>query len=102
MGKYKVMLLALLAVFAFSAVAAAGASAHEWLTLGGVAIGKNEPSTTSGSLALKVKKIPALEGGGELTVLCDGQFLGSVGPKGSDTVTLIESFNGYRTRQTEM
>ncbi len=94
MGKYKVMLLVLLAAFVFSAVAAAGASAHEWLTLAGVAIGKNENSTTSGSWALKVKKIPALEGGGELTTLCDGQLLGSVGPKGSDTVTLVESLTG--------
>ncbi len=94
MGKYRVMLVALLAVFAFSAVAASAASAHEWLTLGGAAIAKNEAATTTGSWSLRVIKIPALEGGGELTILCDGQLLGTVGPKGSDTITLVESLTG--------
>jgi hypothetical protein len=93
MGKYKVMMMALLAAFALSAVVASGASAHEWLTLGGVAITKAENATTTGSLGLIVKKIPALEGGGELTVLCDGQFLGVVNVFGF-TIGLIENLAG--------
>jgi hypothetical protein len=94
MRKYKVMMMALLAVFALSAVAASGASAHEWLTLSGTAITKTEKATTTGSLGLIVKKIPALEGGGELTVLCDGQFLGTVGLLGVDKTELTENLAG--------
>jgi hypothetical protein len=94
MGKYKVTMMALLAVVALSAVVASGASAHEWLTLAGTAITKTEPATSKGSLALIVKKIPAIEGGGEITVLCDGQFLGTVGPAGVDSIELIENLAG--------
>jgi hypothetical protein len=95
MGKYKVMMMALLAVFALSAVVASGASAHEWLTLSGTAITKTETSVkTVGSLGWIVKKIPALEGGGEITILCDEQLLGTVGVGGVDSIELIENLAG--------
>jgi len=86
-------MMALLAVFAVSAIAVSSASAaHEWLTLGGAKImSAAENATTDGTIELHNNKIPSLFGGGALTVLCMGQFLGTVGPGSADTITLFES-----------
>jgi hypothetical protein len=92
MGKYKVM-AALFAVFAFSAVVVASASAHEWLTLSGGTISKVESATTVGTIELHNKNISELFGGGEVTVLCMGQFLGTVGPNGTDLISLFENLS---------
>jgi hypothetical protein len=81
----------LLVVCALSAVAASGASAHEWLTLAGAKVGKTESATTVYSIRLETEKIPSLFGGGELTVLCMGEFLGTVGANGTDAIASFES-----------
>jgi len=92
-------MMALLAVFAVSAVAASGASAHEWLKLNGEKVTAEEPSKTVGSIALHNRKIPALEGSGEIVVLCMGQFLGTVGPGTADSITGFESLTSTETNK---
>lgn len=94
MKKIHMVGLALVAVLAFGAMSVASASAAEWLTLGGAALTKAEAATTKGSLLLHNKKIPALEGGGELTVTCAGSFVGTVGPGAADTVTEVLGTKG--------
>jgi hypothetical protein len=94
MGKYKVMMMALLAVFAFSAVAVSSASAaHSWLTLGGAAVNTPTAATTDGTLLLLVTKISSLFGSGSIDILCMGQFLGTVGPGSTDSITLFENLS---------
>jgi hypothetical protein len=93
-GKCKVMMMALLAMFVLSTVAASGASGSEWLSLGGVAVTKSESATTAGSTLFLVVKIPALEGGGLIDILCDSQLLGTVNTGGAGTITLSENLAG--------
>ena len=94
MRKIHIVGLALVAAFAFSAVAVASASAHEWLTKAGAKVEKAEKSTTDGLLLLHLKKIGALEGGGELTVHCEGSFDGTVGPGAADKVEKVLGTKG--------
>jgi hypothetical protein len=93
MAKIKTVMLASVAVLGLSAVAASGASAHEWLTLAGLKVTSATNATTTGTLEWRNVKIPALEGGGEIVVLCMGQFLGTVGPGAVDSVTLVENLS---------
>ncbi len=89
MRKIHIIGVALVALLAFSAVSVASASAVEWLNLKSEKLTKAENAKTPGTLELHNKKIPALEGGGEVTVTCKGSFIGTVGPGSADTVTEI-------------
>ena len=94
MRKIHIIGLALVAAFAFSAVAVASASAHEWLTLAGVKVEKAEKSTADGLWLVHLKKIGALEGGGELAIHCEGSFDGTVGPGAADKVEKVLGTKG--------
>jgi hypothetical protein len=93
MKKTHVLGLAVLAVFAFSAVAASSASAAtvEWLK-NGAAITSPEPSETTGSLELG--NTSGLGTGTKVAVLCDGKFFGTVGPGAQDTITSVLGLSG--------
>jgi hypothetical protein len=99
MTKYKVIILALFAVFAFSAVAASNAlAAHQWLK-GGAPITKvgGEPSTTEGKILLH--HIGGLAG--ELTIECNGKFDGTVGPGVADEITKALTLAGVEVTKTK-
>jgi hypothetical protein len=88
MKKYQIV-MAFIAVFAFSAVAVASASAEttllaEWL-FNGAAVTALLSVETSGNLNLStlVLGIDAVE------ILCEGIFDGSVGPNGEDEITAV-------------
>lgn len=93
MKKIQILGLALVAVFAFSAVAAASAFAeNEWL-LNGAAVTSKIP-VLSEAIELKLAD---MKGGlflEEISVLCSGLDLGTVGPKGEDEVTEILNLAG--------
>jgi hypothetical protein len=91
MRKIQTITLALVAVLAFSAVAAASASAAkpEWLIAGKALIAK-EPSATKG----KVKLVHTGGITGSTTVECDGEFTGTIGPGKEDTITAATDLTG--------
>ncbi|HTA96915.1 MAG TPA: hypothetical protein VK730_04665 [Solirubrobacteraceae bacterium] len=93
MKKSQILGAMLLAVCAFSAVAASGASAHEWLTLAGAKVTKAEEAKFPGSFALHNRKIPALFGGGELTMLCMYESYLTV-DNNSNVILLITNLTG--------
>jgi len=91
MKKHQVVLLALAAVFAFSAILAATASAEttllaEWL-IKNVGVATLTTTETKGSLVLADNGIGA-------EVECTGVFDGSVGANGEDEVTKILGTKG--------
>lgn len=91
MKKLHVVMLALVAVFAFSALLAATASAEatllaEWL-VGGKPVTTLTSVITSGELLLKDIKE-------KIMVLCSGEFVGSVGPSGEDEITEVLPLGG--------
>jgi hypothetical protein len=92
MRKLHVVMLALVAVFAFSAVAAATASAEatllaEWLIGGAGVTTLTSTTTTVGKIELEDKSFGA-------GVECEGIFDGSVGPNGEDETTEVLSKAG--------
>jgi hypothetical protein len=94
MKKIQIMLLALFAMGAVSAFAASSAfAAHEWLTLAGVKVTATTESLTDGLLLLHHKP-PAILGGGSILIHCTGQFHGTVGPAGKDTITDVLGLSG--------
>lgn len=91
MKKIQILGAAFFAVLAFGAVSAVSASAHLWLTLSGTDItSKTAVDGYSTDLTLITTKLPALLGGGEVQVLCDGASQGFVGPGAEDETTLLE------------
>jgi hypothetical protein len=90
MKTYRTVMLALFAVFAFSAVLAASASAEEvtllaeWL-INGAAVTTLTSVSSTGALELTDNKTA----GGAATVLCEGTLDGSVGPNGEDEITEV-------------
>jgi len=84
--KARVWGLALVAVFMFSSIAAANASAAEWL-LNGSAISTAVPTTGSGTLRLTDTKGGAF--GGSVTVECSGTTTGTAGPGKLDTTEKV-------------
>lgn len=79
---------AMVAVVAVSAFAAAGASANVWLEAGKeLTAAKSAPS--HGTLQFHNVLF-----GIETVILCSGLFIGTVGPKELDLVTLVESLSG--------
>jgi hypothetical protein len=97
MSKHKTMMFALLAVFAFSAVATSSAfAAHEWL-FEGKPITAAKAVLIDGTIILH-KKLTALEGGGEILVTCIGQLHGTVGPGKADSITEVLGSSGEKTK----
>jgi hypothetical protein len=88
MKKIHVMMLALVAVFAFSATVASVASAEttllaEWLNNGAtIPAGTHLATVSEGEIILEDEKAG-------LAVLCSGEFFGTVGNDGEDVVTLV-------------
>jgi hypothetical protein len=84
MNKYKVVIMAMFAVFAFTAIAASSAMAlkEEWLHEG-----KAISTPTAGLIDGKLELIHT--GGllGSATIRCTGQFHGTFGPGSADTIT---------------
>jgi hypothetical protein len=85
MKKTHVLGLALVAVFAFSVVSVASASAHEWLHKGVTVTGEETGVTSSGTIELHK------EGGlgGAAVIECTGEFVGTVNTGGKSTVTKV-------------
>jgi len=86
--------LALLAIFAFSVVATATASAElfllaEWL-YNGASIPSELLVTSVGELLLEDNKVPIL---GKAAVLCSGYLDGFVGPGSADLITEVLNLN---------
>jgi hypothetical protein len=95
MRKIQIVGLALVAVFALSAVAASSAFAHEWL-FNGQPITGTEKTVLSESTALNLL-LEDMKGGvfGEaVDVLCSGLDEGKVGPGAADLVTTITDLAG--------
>lgn len=86
-------MMALFAVFAFSAVAAANASAEEWLQ-GGKPITTAQAGLLDGLILLKHT------GGlfGTSVIHCTGQFHGTFGPGSKDTITDVLGLSGELNR----
>lgn len=88
MRKIQIVLLAVSAMFALSAVLASSAfAAHEWLNLQGNAPGSGGAPVLSDGTILLHHKPPALLGGGSILISCTGQFHGLVFPLGKDEIT---------------
>lgn len=96
MKKFHLIWLALVATVAFGAISAASASAEValWLINGGD-ITALTTTTTTGSLNLINKTIL-----GNITVLCEGIFDGSVGAEGEDEITKLLSLAGVEIPET--
>jgi len=91
MKKLQVVSLALVALFAFSAMLATTASAAgtllpEWL-IKGVGVTTLTSVIIEGELLLKDTGVSA-------GVKCSGKFIGSVGPSGEDEITSVQSLTG--------
>jgi hypothetical protein len=90
MKKIHVISLALVAIFAFSAVLAASASAETTLlvvwTAKGTEITTEQATTTTGTILLADTKVPLL---GEVAVTCEGKLDGFVGANGTDLITEV-------------
>jgi hypothetical protein len=84
MTRFKIIGLALVAVFAISAMASASASALQWL-IGGKGITKATAITSSGKLLLADLSAPS----GGTYIECTGTDKGTVGPGATDEVTSI-------------
>jgi hypothetical protein len=94
MKKLHVVLMALVAVLAFSAVLSASASAEEtllaeWL-IGGAPVTVLTSVTTTGPVTL----ITLVLGVAAVEILCEGIFDGSIGPNGEDEVTEVLTLGG--------
>jgi hypothetical protein len=86
MSRIRIIGLALVAVFAMTAVAAASASAHEW-QIGGKAIVTATVTKSKGTLTLTDKKGGIFKE--EVKLTCKGTDEGTVGPGAADTVTAV-------------
>jgi hypothetical protein len=91
MKSFRLLGMALVAVFAFSVVVAAVASAEtatfllaEWL-VGGTAVAANLPATVTGELLLEDTN--ALKAGIKADALCSGILVGTIGVNGAATIT---------------
>jgi hypothetical protein len=91
MKKLHVVMLALVAVFAFSALLASTASAEttllsEWLIKGNMVTTLTSVVTSGELLLADIKE--------KVMVLCSGELVGSVGPNGEDEVTKVFELGG--------
>lgn len=90
MKKLHVLALALVAVFAFGAIAVSSASAIEWLA-GGNKIVTAEASETEGEITLEDNKVPFV---GKAIILCSGILDGLVGPGAAGTIEKVLTLAG--------
>jgi hypothetical protein len=96
MKKYQILGLALLAVFAFSAVLSASALAEttllaEWLVNSATFTG-TLTTTSEGTLLLEDNKAF----GAKIAVECMGRFEGTIGPSGEDLTTMVLNLAGTK------
>jgi len=103
MTKFRILGIALVAVFAFGAVLAASASAvtfllAEWL-VGGQAVTTELTTEATGELLLEDTKVPLL---GKAVVLCSGIFDGWVGPNSLDWVSEVLTLAKVATSTTAL
>jgi hypothetical protein len=84
MTRFKIIGLALVAVFAISAMVSASASALQWL-IGGKPVTKATAVSSSGKLLLADLSAPS----GGTYIECTGTDKGTVGPGGMDEITAI-------------
>jgi hypothetical protein len=101
MKHFKLLGVAMLAVFAFGAIMAVSASAAtfllaEWL-VGGTAVSTELLTETTGELLLEDTKVPLL---GKAIVLCSGILDGWVGPNSLDWVSEVLTLGGAATSPT--
>jgi hypothetical protein len=94
MKKLQAVMLALVAVFAFSAIGVASASAettkvHNWLA-NGVVVKENLASETLGELLLEDTETLI----GKAAVICHGILDGTVGVNGADSITKLLTAEG--------
>jgi hypothetical protein len=97
MRKIHILGIALVAIFAFSAVVASMASAETTLLadweIGGVVVTAETPTTAEGEIQLEDTKA-------KLGVTCSGKFIGTSGPNGIDLVTEVQSLTGTQVTLT--
>lgn len=86
MLRIRIIGLAIMAVFAMTAVAASSASAHEWL-IGGKPITAAKTIMSHGTLLLEDSEAT----GGAVAVNCPGFDTGTVGPGALDVITKVSS-----------
>jgi hypothetical protein len=86
MKKIHVIMLSLVAVFAFSAFASSAFAADEWLA-NGAAISTALTANTEGELLLEDTSLG-------LDVNCSGKFEGTVGPGAADEITKVVDLEG--------
>lgn len=82
-----------MAVFALGAFVASSALASQealWL-INGNEVTSSQPSVTEGELLLEDTNPPI---GSPADILCSGRFIGTIGPNGTDTITLVEGLSG--------
>jgi len=91
MRKAKILGAALVAVIAFAALSAGSASANQWLK-NGAAIATKEPAVTKGTW----KIIASTLFGGKITLECNGELRGTVGPGAEDEVTAATDLAGKK------
>src|ERR1700683_4363024 len=101
MTKFRILGIALVAVFAFGAVLAASASAAtfllaEWL-VGGAAVTTELTTEATGELLLEDTKVPLL---GKAVVLCSGIFDGWVGPNSLGWISEVLTLAGAAVSNT--
>jgi hypothetical protein len=91
MRKIHILGIALVAMFAFSAVVASMASAETTLLadweINGAIVTANTATTAEGEIQLEDTKA-------KLGVTCSGKFIGTVGANGVDSVTEVQSLTG--------
>jgi hypothetical protein len=92
MSKYKVVIMAMFAAFAFTAIAASSAMAlkEEWLHEGKAITGS--PIAGLIDMSLEILHVNGLLGNG--TIKCTGQFHGTFGPGSADTITDVLGLAG--------
>jgi hypothetical protein len=95
MKRIQIIGLALVAVFAFSAMLAVSASAEttllvEWLAKG-AEVTTNMATETKGKILLEDSKVPLI---GKVAVECEGILDGTVGANGADSITKLLTTGG--------
>jgi hypothetical protein len=103
MKQFKLLGVAMLAVFAFGAIMAVSASAvtfllAEWL-VGGTAVSTELLTETTGELLLEDTKVPLL---GKAIVTCSGILDGWVGPNSLDWVSEVLTLSGAAVSTTAL
>jgi hypothetical protein len=97
MRKIQIFGTALFAVLALSALVASSAFAEDQWLINNIAVTKAEPAVTAGKLLLRLLSVA-----GNVHLLCDGKFVGTVRPKGEDQITSVTDLSGNTTINCEV